>query len=199
MSQQQPTNSNNNDEEGLIAHILRVCKNSCTKCFGVVQTTDEYAKIKYKEYQMENRKKQFGIEYFALVSNPNTTEAEKQACIDAVLNDTATVTKEIEALRQEIERVKQTTQEKIVAKPGTSTSTSTAAAASTPAAAAAVEAPTTTTTTTTTASTITPPPPSTTPEVSTGVEVTATANPIVEEDPTMSEVPLTTTTATDGK
>jgi hypothetical protein len=187
MSHQQSNNSSSNEEEGLIAHILRVCKNSCTKCFGVVQTTDEYAKIKYKEYQMENRKKQFGIEYFALVSNPNATEAEKQACIDAVLNDTATVTKEIEALRQEIERVKQSTQDKIVAKPGTAAAAaaaSTTTGTSTPAA-AAVEAPTT------------PAPVATTPEVSTGVEVTATATPMVEEDPTMSEVPLTTTT--DGK
>ena len=52
------------------------------------------------------------------MTNPNATEAEKQTCIDAVLKDTATVTKEIEVLQQEIERVQQTTKDKIVAKPG---------------------------------------------------------------------------------
>jgi transposase-like protein len=179
--------NNNNTEEGLIAHILRVCKNSCTKCFGVVQTTDEYAKIKYKEYQIESRKKQFGVDFYQLVSNPNTTEADKQACIDAVLNDTAAVAKEIEVLKQEIERVKQSTQEKIVSKPGTTTTTTTAAA---PTTSAAVEAPTPNPTTTTTTA-----PTSTAPEVSTGVEVTPTTSPMVE-DPTMTEVPLTSNTTT---
>ena len=184
----QPNNSNNNSnsdaEEGLIAHVVRVCKNSCTKCFGVVQTTDEYAKIKYKEYQIENRKKQFGVDYFELLTNPNATEAEKQTCIDAVLKDTATVTKEIEVLQQEIERVQQTTKDKIVAKPGTTATTATTTT-TTPPAATAVEAPTTTT----------PPVPPTPPTED--VEVTATTNhPMVTEDPTMSEVPLTSTPTT---
>ena len=165
-------NNNNDTDEGVIAHILRVCKNSCTKCFGVVQTTDEYAKIKYKEHQIETRKKQFGVDYFQLLKNPNATEAEKQACIDAVLNDTAAVTKEIEALRLEIERVNQATNEKILPKPGAPV---TAAATTTTAPTVAketatVEAPTTAA-------------PAAAAPITTDVEVT---------DPTMVEVPLTT-------
>ena len=191
--------------------MIRVCKNSCTKCFGIVQTTDEYAKIKYKEYQIESYKKQFGIDYFQLLINPNSTEREKQDCIDAVLNHTANVTKEIEVLQQEIDRVKHATQEKIVAKPGT-TGTGTTTTSTGTAAATAVEAPS--------SMTSPPPPPANTttatmkttsttpPEGSTGVEVTTTTdttnnNPssstptlMMMEDPTMSDVPLTSTTTT---
>jgi hypothetical protein len=43
-----PTNTPPPEEEGLLAHIGRACKNATTKCFGIAQTSDEYAKIKYK-------------------------------------------------------------------------------------------------------------------------------------------------------
>ena len=106
------------------------------------------------------------------MTNPNATETEKQACIDAVLNDTAAVTKEIEALRLEIERVNQATNEKILPKPGAPV---TAAATTTTAPTVAketatVEAPTTAA-------------PAAAAPITTDVEVT---------DPTMVEVPLTT-------
>jgi hypothetical protein len=183
-------------EEGIGAHIVRVCRNSCTKCFGAVQTTDEYAKIKYKEFQIENRKKQFGVDFYKLVVNKDTTEQAKQDCINAVLADTKLVEGEIEALKLEIQRVDQATKEKIVQKPGAPV----AAAAPTASAAAA----------TTVAQ---PPPP---PQVQTqaaieapvsssatgGVEVTTTAPPTTattipdDMDPTMQEVSLTTPTTT---
>lgn len=127
------------NDESIFAHVARVCKNSCTKCFGAVQTTDEYAKIKYKEYQIDSRKKQFGIDFLKLV-HENASEQDKQACIDKVLGDTAAIEKEIDVLRAEIERVNTVTKEKIVPKPGAPAATA-AAAPTAPAAAPAAPAP----------------------------------------------------------
>ena len=164
-------------DESIFAHVIRVCKNSCTKCFGVVQTTDEYAKIKYKEYQIESRKKQFGMDFYKLVID-NASDADKQACIDKVLADTATIEKEIDVLQAEIERVNKATNEKIIAKPGSApaATTTTTTTNSTPA----------NTTPVTEAPAVTPAAvPTPTPEpASTGVEIAA-------EDVNMQEIPLT--------
>lgn len=178
-------------DESLPSHIIRVCKNSFTKCFGVVQTTDEYAKIKYKEHLIDARKKKFGVDYLALI-HANADEATKQQCIDTVLADTAAIEAEIATLKEEIARVNKATDDKIVRKPGEAakppppTTASTTTAASAPA--AAVEAP--------------PAPtpaaaPAAAPMASdnVGVEVTAPTTTGMD-DQTMQDVPLTTTTTT---
>jgi hypothetical protein len=169
------TPPNPDNDESHFAHIARICKNSCTKCFGAVQTTDEYAKIKYKEYQIDSRKKQFGVDFLKLV-HENATEEDKKACIDKALADTATIDKEIDTLRAEIERVKVATQQKIVPKPGTpaaaATTATTAPAAAAPAAPTPAPEPA-----------VTPAPEPTPEPASAGVEVAA-------EDVNMQEVPL---------
>jgi hypothetical protein len=114
-----------NPDDSIFGHILRVTKNSFTKCFGVVQTTNEYAKIKYKEHQMEARKKQFGVEFLKLIHD-KASEEEKQACIDKALTDTAAIEKEIDVLKVENARVNAATNEKIVPKPGVTAPATTA-------------------------------------------------------------------------
>jgi hypothetical protein len=194
-----------NPDESIFGHILRVTKNSCTKCFGVVQTTDEYAKIKYKEIQTESRKKQFGVEFLKLIHD-KASEEEKQACIDKALADTAAIEKEIDVLKAEIARVNAATNEKIVPKPGVtapavaaaSTTTTTTTSAAAPM--STMEAPVTTTAAATipaimteTPTTAVAAPPTTaavapTEPASAGVEVAV-------EDVNMEDIPLQPTTA----
>jgi hypothetical protein len=132
-------------DEGMMASMMRVCSNCCTECFGAVQTTDEYAKIKLKESQIRHRARQFGADYYKLLRNTAASDQAKQACINAVLADTDALEREIEALKSEIERVDQITKLKRVQKPAVPV-------------AAATAAPTTTTPMTRADSTSNPPP-----------------------------------------
>jgi hypothetical protein len=123
------------EDESLFGHVGRVCKNSVTKCFGCVQTSDEYAKIKYKEHQIDSRKKAFGVAYMNLILEKATEEA-LNACLEKAQAEIAVFAEEIQVLQAEIDRVNQSTKEKIVVKPGT-----VAASAAVPAAAAAAAVP----------------------------------------------------------
>jgi hypothetical protein len=123
------------ENESLFGHVGRVCKNSVTKCFGCVQTSDEYAKIKYKEHQIDSRKKAFGVAYINLTLEKATEEA-LNACLEKAQAEIAVFTEEIQVLQAEIDRVNHATKEKIVVKPGTF-----AASAAVPAAAASAAVP----------------------------------------------------------
>lgn len=114
-------------DESVFQHVSRVCKNSFTKCFGFAQTADELAKIKYKEYLIDSRKKAFGVAYFQLLQDNATPEALK-SCVDVAMADVAKIMAEIVVLQEEIDRVNNDTKEKVLPKPG---------AAAPPAAAAA--------------------------------------------------------------
>jgi predicted RNase H-like nuclease (RuvC/YqgF family) len=111
---------------------------------GCISTSDEKAKIKYKEYQIENRKKKFGVDYMNLkLKEGGSTDDELKACIDTCLEDLEKLNKEIADLEAEIDRVNTATEAKIIKKPGaegaatgTAAASATAAAPETPAPAA---------------------------------------------------------------
>jgi hypothetical protein len=129
------------ENESLFGHVGRVCKNSVTKCFGCVQTSDEYAKIKYKEHQIDSRKKAFGVAYINLTLEKSTEEALK-GCLEKAQADIVVFTEEIQVLQAEIDRVNHVTKEKIVAKPGTVTASAAVPTAAAPAAVPVAVAPT---------------------------------------------------------
>lgn len=120
------------------------------ECMGCMKTVDEYANIRYKEYEMEERKKKFGLAYMKIVMEATkkgveADAAELKGLEHACVKDLEVLEGEIKALKEEIDRVKNETEAKKV-KPGNSgaagtTSGTTAAASTTP-------AETTTTTTT---------------------------------------------------
>jgi hypothetical protein len=130
------------DDESVVQHLMRSAKNAVTKCFGCVQTSDEKAKIKYKEYQIETRKKAFGVAYINTLRNSNSADgATLQGCIDEALADIAKMEKEIAELQNEIDRVEGATREKILPKPGVAAAASPTAAATTTATPAVVPPP----------------------------------------------------------
>jgi chromosome segregation ATPase len=106
------------EDESLVQHIVRSAKNSFQQAFGCIQTSDEKAKIKYKEYRMENRKKAFGVEYMNM-KRVNATEEELKNCVTRCGEDLDVIKQEIETLEGEIKRVDDAVKSKIVAKPGT--------------------------------------------------------------------------------
>lgn len=104
-------------EEPLFEHVKRTMMNSLTSCFGCVKSSDEKAKIKYKEYQIVGREKAFGVAYMDLVDG-DATESELKACLETCIADLAVIRKEIKDLQDSIKKVEEETQQKIVAKPG---------------------------------------------------------------------------------
>lgn len=107
-----PTPPPQDKEESVFAHIGRSCANTFHKCFGCVQTSDEKAKIKYKEYQIESRKKAFGVDYLNLLAS-SASEEELKACIDTAQTDITNFESEIKVLEEEIARVNTETEKKI--------------------------------------------------------------------------------------
>jgi hypothetical protein len=95
-------------------------KNCMTACFGCSKTAPDKSKIKYKEYQLENRKKAFGVEYINLVQEGAEEEKLKE-CLDAAKADLDKIKKEISDLLKKIEDVDRVTKSKIVQKPTATT------------------------------------------------------------------------------
>ena len=159
------------EDESLFQHVSRSTRNCFHSVFGCLQTSDEKAKIAYKEYLIESRKKKFGVDYMNLKKTATAEDGKEEAleeCVVKCLKDIEGMEQEIASLRQEIDRVENETKGKIQAKPGTSPATTTAGATtptspkpeahtSTPAATPAPAAAAATTTTSTD-----PPPPAST-------------------------------------
>jgi len=104
------------DDESLFQHIARSTKNFFVAAFGCIQTSDEKAKIKYKQYLMETRKKAFGVAYIDLVRK-DATAAELDNCVKACTQDLEVIEKEIATLNEEVQKVTSATKEKIVKAP----------------------------------------------------------------------------------
>jgi hypothetical protein len=62
------------EKEATTQHAVRSTKNVFQRCFGCLQTTDDKAKIKFKEILIANRKKAFGVLYIDMVRNKSTEE-----------------------------------------------------------------------------------------------------------------------------
>lgn len=164
------------ENESLVAHVMRSCKNAVTNCFGCIQTSDEFAKIKYKAYQIESRKKTFGVTYLNLIQE-KASEESLNACLNAALADVSVFEKDIQVLQAEIDRVNQETRVKIeTTKPGVAAS---AATGTTPAA-AVVTATVPTTTTTTPATVVVEP---IVPETAKPIAATDATAPVVTSTP----------------
>jgi hypothetical protein len=104
------------ENESVLAHVGRTLKNSMYQCFGCVKTSDEKAKIKYKEHQIETLKKTFGVAYINLVDGGADEEALK-TCLKTTQDDIEKIKKEVATLVEEVNRVNEETKSKIVAKP----------------------------------------------------------------------------------
>lgn len=133
-------------DESLFQHVARSTRNCVHSVFGCLQTSDEKAKIAYKEYLIESRKKKFGVDYINLKKTATAEDGKEQAledCLQQCLKDIEGMEHEITALRQEIGRVENETKGKIQAKPGTTAANNTG---SKPEAHASAGATTTTTT-----------------------------------------------------
>jgi chromosome segregation ATPase len=116
------TRKSSNDREGsgsgesLARHSMRSTKNCFTRCFGEVKATDQRAKIKLKERNMAQRKKEFGVEYMTKVET-DASEEDLQACIQACKDDLRTTQAEIASLQEEIDHIEEQTESKIQKKP----------------------------------------------------------------------------------
>jgi hypothetical protein len=53
---------------------VRSTKNVFQRCIGCLQTSDDKAKIKFKEIKIANRQKTFGVLYIDMVRNKSTEE-----------------------------------------------------------------------------------------------------------------------------
>lgn len=160
------------EDESLFQHVARSTRNCFHSVFGCLQTSDEKAKIAYKEYLIESRKKKFGVDFINLRKTATAEDGKEDAleeCLQKCLKDIEGMEQEIASLRQEIDRVEKETKSKIQVKPGTASATTTAAAkpeeahTSTPAATPAPAPAPAPAATTTTTSTDIPPPVSNTP------------------------------------
>jgi hypothetical protein len=134
--------------ESLPHHLIRSAKNAFYACFGFLQTSKEKTLIKFREYEIEQRKKAFGVTY--LNNKKQGLDDNLPASVEAALKDIAVLENEIHVLRQQVETKTQVTKSKFIAAPGSPVPT-------------APTAPTTTTTTIIpppeTALMTTPPPP----------------------------------------
>jgi hypothetical protein len=136
--------------ESLPHHLIRSAKNAFYACFGFLQTSKEKTLIKFREYEIEQRKKSFGVTY--LNCKKQGLDDNLPASVEAALKDIAVLENEIHVLRQQVETKTQVTKSKFIAAPGSPVPTT------------APTAPTTTTTTTipppeAALMTTTPPPP----------------------------------------
>ena len=131
--------------ETVVEHVTRSTKNGFFSCFGFTKKSGDLAKIKYKETLISNRKKTFGMEYFALLNNDGTEE-ELKACVTTAQEDIKKIEEEIKELESKIAAVDEETNKKIVSAPASSTTSAAPAAtvASTTTTPAATEPATTT-------------------------------------------------------
>eukprot|EP00980_Cylindrotheca_fusiformis_P011586 scaffold2744_cov136-Cylindrotheca_fusiformis.AAC.3 len=105
------------EKEAVSQKAARESKNVFQRCLGCLKTTDDKAMIKYKEMQIANRKKEFGVVYVDLLRK-NATEEELKKATDDCMKDIDAFVKEIEKFENEIEKVNKETESKII-KPGT--------------------------------------------------------------------------------
>jgi hypothetical protein len=84
------------EEETVLAHIARSTQNAFYSCFGCLQTSKEKAMIRYKEYEIEQRKKEFGVDYMNLKKQGQ--ENQLQDCVDTALFRIAMFETEIQNL-----------------------------------------------------------------------------------------------------
>ena len=114
------------EDESLVQHVTRSTRNCFHSVFGCLQTSDEKAKIRYKEYLIEARKKKFGVDYINLKkasTEEKGNEETLEQCLQQCLNDIEAMEQEIAVLRQEVDRVENETRSKIQTKSGQTSST----------------------------------------------------------------------------
>ena len=173
---------------------MRATQNCLTRCFGGIQQSDEHARIKLKEFQMANRKKQFGVDYMTRVLEQDASPEQLSELVEQCKADLIKEQREIDTLQAEIARINNETKAKIQPKP--TTTTSTAAAATT----ASTAATTPSTATLAAPDTATPTPLATIPEpvVAEAPSPAATAS---TEDvvPVKSSEPLATNSSDSGQ
>ena len=105
------------DQETKLQATTRGTKNAFTGCFGFLQKTDEMAKIKFKQTQITNRKKLFGVQYFDLIEK-GATEEELAKCVQTAKDDMKVFKDQIVELEKEMERVDLQTKSRMLPKPG---------------------------------------------------------------------------------
>jgi uncharacterized small protein (DUF1192 family) len=104
------------DNETLLQHTTRSTKNFFISVFGCIQTSDEKAKIRFHQYQIESRKKAFGVEYVNLLKT-KASQADLDACVQKCVKDIDRIDEDIAALNAEIEKVTGETKKKIIQAP----------------------------------------------------------------------------------
>lgn len=123
-----PTTIPPSPEEGVVAHVARSTKNGFYSCFGCMQTSPDKAKILYTEYEIEQRKKIFGVEYMNLLKNSTNaaaTASQLQACIDRAMREIGELEAVVTELRSSIAKKEQEMNSKMsgAGKPNTTTAT----------------------------------------------------------------------------
>lgn len=121
-----PTTIPPSPEEGVVAHVTRSAQNGLYSCFGCLQASPAKAKIVYTEYEMDQLKKAFGVEYMNTLkgaSSPTAATPQLQACIDRFLREIGTLEAIVAELRTEVDTKRQEVQRKIQQKPGDSSTT----------------------------------------------------------------------------
>lgn len=88
------------EAESLKAHIARSAKNRFYSCFGCLQTSKEKALIRYKEYEIEQHKKQFGVSYINLKKQGQ--DDQMPGCMQTALFRIAIIETEIKELQTKI-------------------------------------------------------------------------------------------------
>lgn len=125
-------------QETFFQKVSRSCSNCFASCMGLVQKSDELAKIEFKKQQLASRKKTFGVEYMDLKDSGATNE-ELEACVQKCVDDMNKIRAEIEELQKEVERVDAETKAKIKPPPTPVATKTDGAATATPSSPAVVD------------------------------------------------------------
>lgn len=105
------------EQETLISHVSRSTKNAFYSCFGCLQTSKEKTLIKYKEYEIEQRKKAFGITY--INHKKQGLDDLLPECVDTTLKDIESFETEIQELKLKVASKEEETKSRLVPAPGT--------------------------------------------------------------------------------
>lgn len=91
----------------------RYTKNCWARVVGATAKSEKLARIKVLERQMQQQKRQFGVEYFELVQRSGTTDDELQACIQRAKNSISAIEQRIVELQIAVEQTDEATRRKI--------------------------------------------------------------------------------------
>jgi hypothetical protein len=92
--------------------LVRKSKNAWHCCRGTAIKTDELIRIQNKKHLLEQRKKQFGVQYMDLVQS-NASEEDLDSCLRYTKADIARLEQEIILLQIAIERTEEKIRSKI--------------------------------------------------------------------------------------